>query len=66
MNQPCNPAAVPCGPFPYDSINGRQLRAGAELGVPPRALAIPDCLVQHLGDTRQQAPVAPRPLPVVR
>ena len=55
MNQTCDPAAVRFGPFLYEPINGRRLRAGAELGVPALAL-----------DVRQQAPVAPRPLPVVR
>ena len=45
MNQTCDPAAVRFGPFLYEPINGRLLRAGAELGVPPRALAILGCLV---------------------
>jgi hypothetical protein len=45
MNQTCDPAAVRFGPFLYEPINGRLLRAGYE---------------------RQQAPVAPRPLPLVR
>lgn len=49
MNQTCDPAAVRFGPFLYEPINGRLLRAGAELGVPPRALAILGCLVQHPG-----------------
>ena len=49
MNQTCDPAAVRFGPFLYEPINGRLLRAGAELGVPPRALAILGCLVQRPG-----------------
>ena len=49
MNQTCDPAAVRFGPFLYEPINGRLLRAGAELGVPPRALAILGCLVQQPG-----------------
>jgi hypothetical protein len=127
MNPTCDAAAVRCGPFLYEPINGRLLRAGAELGVPPRALPILGCLVERPGlvvtkqavvtpgsgvdacwqglalvegaeprltpvplagglrlpgtarptteleaviqwgrDVRQRAPVAPRPLPVVR
>jgi hypothetical protein len=121
MTQTCDPAAVRFGPFLYEPINGRLLRAAHELGAPPRALAILGCLLrqpgllvtkQHLLDevwkdafvtdtslssargdastaglglpgqpppaielevviqwaleVRQQAPVAPRPLPVVR
>ena len=49
LNQTCDPAAVRFGPFLYEPINGRLLRAGAELGVPPRALTILGCLVQQPG-----------------
>ncbi|AMY11435.1 Transcriptional activator CadC [Luteitalea pratensis] len=47
MNQTCDRAAVRFGPFLCEPINGRLLRAGAELGVPPRSLAILGCLVQR-------------------
>ena len=49
MNETRDPAAVRFGPFLYEPLNGRLLRAGAELGVPPRALAILGCLIERPG-----------------
>lgn len=49
MRETSDPAAVRFGPFLFEPINGRLLRAGAELGVPPRALAILACLLERPG-----------------
>jgi DNA-binding winged helix-turn-helix (wHTH) protein len=49
MKETSDPAAVRFGPFLFEPINGRLLRAGAELGVPPRALAILGCLIARPG-----------------
>ena len=61
MTQMCNPAAVRFGPFLFEPINGRLL--GARVW---KDASVADSSRSEAMRVLRQAPVAPRPLPVVR